>query len=93
MITACHADPLLARQVTIKDFSKFHDRLSAGAANGLNPLLYSGNRLKASQSNMILARWAASTRDLNCTAQVTGPLPKLITLHCVASHATSHSKW
>ena len=52
------ADPQLVRQVTTKDFNKFHDRISA--ANRINPAmkLARGNQLKANESSIILAKYA-----------------------------------
>ena len=47
-----HADPSLVRQITVKDFNKFHDRV----APTLNRSLFTGARMEAAQSGMLLAR-------------------------------------
>ena len=53
------ADPELVRQVTIKDFRTFHDRVSP--ASSVNPSLFGGNRLKAVQANLAMAKCDYST--------------------------------
>ena len=47
-----HADPNLVRQITVKDFNKFHDRI----APGLNRSLFTGPRMEAARSGMLIAR-------------------------------------
>lgn len=47
-------DPNLVRQITVKDFNKFHDRV----APTLNRSLFTGARMEAAQSGMLIARGA-----------------------------------
>ena len=49
--SAYTADPNLVRQITIRDFNKFHDRV----APGLNRSLFSGKRMEAVRSGMLIA--------------------------------------
>ncbi len=46
-----HADPNLVRQITVKDFNKFHDRV----APGLNRSLFTGKRMEAARAGMLIA--------------------------------------
>ena len=46
------ADPALVRQITVKDFNKFHDRFIPGQNLGL----LSGKRAETAQSGMLVAR-------------------------------------
>ena len=47
-----YADPNLVRQITVKDFNKFHDRI----APNLSRSLFTGPRMEAAQSGMVVAR-------------------------------------
>lgn len=46
------ADPALVRQITVKDFNKFHDRFIPGQNIGL----LSGKRAETAQAGMLVAR-------------------------------------